>query len=170
MAVREYIIGGGLDMAIEEALREELLNFLSKSGAHVDYAKALKGFPLEAAGKRPKGVPYSAWQLLEHIRIAQADILEFVSKKNYKEKAWPENYWPKNPAPPSEDAWDKSLGGFQRDRKKLIALLKASSPLEPIAFADNKTLMREILLVVDHTAYHLGELVLLRRILGNWEA
>jgi len=157
-------------MALEEALREELLNFLSKSGAHVDYGKALKGFPLDAAGKRPKSVPYSAWQLLEHIRIAQADILEFVSKKNYKEKSWPADYWPKSPAPPSEDAWDKSVSAFQKDRKKLIALLKVGSPLEPIAFADNKTLMREILLLVDHTAYHLGELVLLRRILGNWVA
>lgn len=151
-----------------EALRTELSNFLSKSGAHADFDKVLKGFPMDAAAKRPKGVPYSAWQLLEHIRVAQADILEFVSKKNYKEKSWPADYWPKDPAPPSEDAWDKSLADFKKDRKKLISLLKSSSPLEPIPFADNKTLMQEILLVVDHTAYHLGELVLLRRILGNW--
>ncbi|HVY93892.1 MAG TPA: DinB family protein [Bryobacteraceae bacterium] len=152
-----------------DVLKTEIAEVLKTSGAHADFEKAIEGFPLEDAGKRPKNVPWSAWQLIEHMRTAQADILEYVSTPDYTEKKWPEDYWPKSPAPPSEDAWAKSIRAIRRDRKKLLALLDESDPLKPIKFANNKTLLREILLIVDHDAYHLGELVLLRRLLGNWK-
>jgi hypothetical protein len=152
-----------------DTLKTELAELLTTSGAHADFDKALKGFPFQDAGKVPKGSPYSAWQLLEHMRIAQADILEFVSTPDYKEKKWPEEYWPKSPSPASEGTWSKSVKAFNNDRKKLKALLQRSDPFKPIKFANNKTLLKELLLVVDHNAYHLGEFVLLRRLLNNWK-
>jgi hypothetical protein len=152
----------------KDVLKTEIAEVLSSSGAHADFEKAIKAFPLRDAGKRPRGVPWSAWQLLEHMRFTQADILEYVTAPDYVEKKWPEDYWPKTSAPPSEDAWSKTIRAIRRDRKKLLALLEKSDPLKPIRFANNKTLLREVLLIVDHNAYHLGELVLLRRLLGNW--
>ena len=156
-------------MKKEDTLRAELAELLTSSGAHADFDKAVKGFPLEDAGKLPKGVTWSAWQLLEHMRIAQADILEYVSTPDYREKKWPEEYWPKSPSPPSKKAWTESVRAFKSDQKKLAAMLETSDPLRPIPFANNKTLLKEILLVTDHNAYHLGELVLLRKLLGNWK-
>jgi hypothetical protein len=103
------------------------------------------------------------------MRFTQADILEYVTSPDYAEKNWPDDYWPKSPTPPSEDAWSKTVRTIRRDRKKLLALLEQSDPLKPIKFANNKNLLRELLLIVDHDAYHLGELVLLRRLLGNWK-
>jgi len=153
----------------QNTLKTELAELITTSGAHADFDKAIKDFPLEDAGKRPKGVPWSAWQLLEHMRIAQADILEYVSGPDYQEKKWPEDYWPKNPSPDSADAWSKSVKAIRRDRKKLLRLLEETDPVKPIKFANNKTLLKELLLVIDHNAYHLGEFVLLRRLLGNWK-
>lgn len=153
----------------QNALKAELADLITTSGAHADFDKAIKGFPVEDAGKRPRGAPWSAWQLLEHMRIAQADILEYASTPDYREKKWPEDYWPKNPAPDSADAWAKSVKAFKRDQKKLLQLLENADPLKPIKFANNKALLKELLLVADHNAYHLGEFVLLRRLLGNWK-
>ena len=152
-----------------DALKTELTETLTSSGAHVGFDQALKDFPFGDAGKRPKGVPFSVWHLLEHMRIAQADILEYVSTPKYREKKWPEDYWPKDAAPESEDAWQKSVRAFRRDQKKLASLLNAGDPLKPIKFANNKTLMKQVLLTADHNAYHLGALVMLRKILGNWK-
>jgi hypothetical protein len=152
-----------------DALKTELTETLTSSGAHAGFDQALKDFPFGDAGKRPKGVPFSVWQLLEHMRIAQADILEYVSTPKYREKKWPEDYWPKDAAPESEDAWQKSVRAFRRDQKKLASLLNAGDPLKPIKFANNKTLMKQVLLTADHNAYHLGALVMLRKILGNWK-
>ena len=152
-----------------DALKTELTETLTSSGAHAGFDQALKDFPFGDAGKRPKGVPFSAWQLLEHMRLAQADILEYVSTPKYREKKWPEDYWPKDAAPESEDAWQKSVRAFRRDQKKLASLLNAGDPLKPIKFANNKTLMKQVLLTADHNAYHLGALVMLRKILGNWK-
>jgi hypothetical protein len=151
------------------ALKTELTELLTTSRAHADFDRALKDFPFADAGKRPKGVPSSAWQLLEHMRLGQADILEYVSTPDYHEKKWPEDYWPKEAAPESEDVWQKSVKAFHRDQKKLVALLNAGDPLKPIKFANNKTLMKELLLAADHNAYHLGAFVMLRKILGNWK-
>lgn len=156
-------------MKKDDTLRAELADLLTSGGAHASFDKALKGFPLADAGKLPKGVPWSAWQLLEHMRIAQADILEYISTPDYREKKWPEEYWPKDSSPPSAKAWQKSVRMFQSDQKKLAAMLETNDPFRPIPFANNKTLLKELLLVADHNAYHLGEFVLLRKLLGNWK-
>jgi hypothetical protein len=152
-----------------DTLRTELAELLTSGGAHADFDRALKGFPLRDAGKLPEGAPWSAWQLLVHMRIAQADILEYVSTPHYREKKWPADYWPKDPSPPSKSAWSKTVQAFRNDRKKLATLLEKTDPLRPIPFANNKTLLKELLLVADHNAYHLGEFVLLRKLLGNWK-
>lgn len=152
-----------------DVLKSELSELLTTSGAHAGFDKALAGFPFRDAGRLPDGVPYSAWQLLEHMRIAQADILEFVSTPDYRPKNWPAEYWPKGPSPPSKAAWTASAKSFKRDQKKLVGMLRESDPLKPIRFANNKTLTKEILLAADHNAYHIGELVLLRKLLGNWK-
>jgi hypothetical protein len=153
----------------QDTLKTDLIGLLTASGAHVNFDKALKGFPFKDAGRLVEGAPCSAWQLLEHMRIAQADILEYVTTPKYSEKKWPEDYWPKSPAPPSKQDWLKSIRAFQLDLKKAESLLKKADPLKPISFADNKTLLKELLLIADHNAYHLGEFVLLRRLLGNWK-
>jgi len=152
-----------------DRLKAEIAELLNSGGAHVDFDKALKGFPFKDAGKVPKGATHSPWQILEHMRIAQADILEYVSTPNYQEKRWPEDYWPKTTKPGSKSAWTKSVRAFKGDRKKLETMLEGSDLLKAIPFANNKTLLKEILLVADHNAYHLGEFVLLRRLLGNWK-
>src|SRR5262249_30890943 len=115
---------------------------------------------------------YSAWQLLEHIRVTQHDILDFCRNPNYKEPHWPDDYWPKNPAPPSKQAWDESVAAYRRDCDALKALAVDTTVdlLGKVPVGHGQTYLRELLLVADHTAYHLGELVVLRRALGAWPA
>jgi hypothetical protein len=122
----------------------------------------------------PEGLPYSGWQILEHIRITQRDILEFSSNTDgsYKELKWPEEYWPKSAEPPSEDAWEHSIEQIRTDRKVFEKLLHSADDaalVAPFAWGDGQSLLREALLVADHDAYHLGELVVVRRLLGAWK-
>ena len=120
--------------------------------------------------KVPPGLPYSAWQLLEHLRITQDDILQFCIDPGYQERSWPEEYWPKGPAPPSSTAWDESVTAFRRDREALkrLALNPEIDLTATVPAGTDQTYLRELLLVADHTAYHLGELVVVRRALGAW--
>ena len=134
----------------------------------------VKGFPKELRGVRPERTPYSGWQLLEHLRIAQRDILDFCTNcdgAGYKGLAWPEEYWPAESAPPNEGAWEDSVAAVRADRGRLEEILTSaeSDLVTPFLWGDGQNLMREALLVADHTAYHLGEMVLLRRLLGAWE-
>jgi len=134
----------------------------------------VKGFPAKLRGVVPKGLPYSGWQILEHIRLAQRDILEFSSNSDgsYTEKQWPEEYWPKSAEPPSEEAWERSIAQIREDRKALEKLVSSASDTElvaPFAWGDGQSLLREALLVADHDAYHVGELVVVRRLLGAWK-
>ena len=154
----------------ESALRGQLAAALSWDAAHVDLPRAFDGIPAELRGARPHGVPYSAWQLLEHIRIAQHDILDFCRNPDYTELRWPEDYWPASPVPPDAEAWDASLQAWADDRAALeeVAADTAHDLTAAIPHGTGQTLMRELLLVVDHTAYHVGEVVLLRRLLGCW--
>ncbi len=154
-----------------KTLREHLLWLLTSEGAHADFEAAVKDMPREARGKRPKNAEHSPWEMLEHMRIAQWDILEFVRNPKHVSPEWPSGYWPKSPAPPSDDAWDKSVDAFRRDLKAMAKLVKDESndPLAPIPHTDAKTLLREVLLLADHNAYHLGQIVLLRRLLGAWK-
>lgn len=154
-----------------QSLRKELDRLLSGKGAHVDFDKAVADFPPELRGVRPKGAVHSAWETLEHLRIAQWDMLEFSRDAKHVSPAWPAGYWPETAEPPGAAAWDESVKAFHRDlaaMRKLVTDPK-SDLFTPFAHGEGQTLLREALQVADHNAYHVGEIVLLRRILGAWK-
>ncbi len=149
-------------------LQQHLLNLLSGKGAHLDFEEAIRGVAPELRGKKIKGAPHTIWQLLEHMRIAQWDILEFSRNAKHISPKWPEGYWPDSAAPPSDTAWKKSVAAFRRDleaMKQLVAEADEQQLYARIAHGDGQTLLREALLVGDHNAYHLGQLVFLRKML-----
>jgi hypothetical protein len=158
-------------MNTDQALRAQLAAVLSWEDAHAGLDAALAGIPVTARGVRPEGLPHSAWELLEHLRIAQTDILDFCRNPKYAEKEWPGDYWPKSPAPPSPAAWDDSIAALRRDLAGFQALANdpAIDLFAKIPHGSGQTYLREILLVTDHNAYHAGQLVLIRRRLGNWK-
>ncbi len=147
-----------------------MLSLLTGGHAHADFETAIRNLPPAVRGKRPKGAEHSPWEVLEHLRIAQWDILEFSRDAKHKSPDWPGGYWPTKPAPPDEKAWDKSVRAFRKDLKAMGDLVQAKSTdlCAPIAHGNGQTILREALLLADHNAYHLGELVLLRRLLGAW--
>jgi len=154
----------------DSSLREHLLYLLRGGGAHLDFEKAIAGLPDELRGAKPSGLPFSAWSLLEHMRIAQWDILEFSRDAKHTSPSWPEGYWPIADAPPSPEAWDRSVAAFRADRKameQLVANPKTDLNAK-IPHGEGQTILREALLVADHNAYHLGQFVMLRRLLGAW--
>jgi DinB family protein len=152
------------------SLREHLMKLLSWADAHVGFDAAVADLPAGLRGTAPAGLPYSPWQLLEHLRITQHDILDFCRNPEYEEMSWPKDYWPPDALPPSSAAWNASIEQFRRDRSGLEAL--AGDPaidLEArIPHGKGQTYLRELLLVADHTAYHVGELIVVRRLLGAW--
>ena len=150
-----------------DPLRQHLVNVLTKAEAHIDLESSLKDFPHELRGKKPEGSPHTPWQLLEHIRIAQWDILEFSKDARHKSPKWPDDYWPKTEAPPDDKAWDKSVKEILADLKAMTELVNDPKRdlFTALPHGDGQTLLREVLLVADHNAYHLGQIVLLRRIL-----
>ena len=155
-------------------IKSELIKMLDGSQAHATFEQAVEHFPAKLRGTVPEGLPYSAWQILEHIRVAQLDILEFSENHDgkYKPMKWPDDYWHKDPNPPSEAAWDKSVKAVLDDRAKLEALIKKSTEedlVTPFPWGDGQTLFREALLIIDHAGYHVGELIVLRRLLGAWK-
>lgn len=155
-----------------DPLRKELVFQLNGGNAHASLKKATDKFPAPQQGIVPAGLPYSAWQLLEHMRLAQADMLEFCTNSKYKEKKWPDDYWPKSPQPPNARAWNASVKAIQADREKFIQLI--SNPkgdlFAPLPWGDGQTLFHEACLIIDHNAYHIGEIVTVRRILGIWDS
>ncbi|HEV7366183.1 MAG TPA: DinB family protein [Gemmatimonadales bacterium] len=157
-------------MAQADLMRATMARFLDWEDAHAGFEKVVAGLAPALQGKAPSGLPYSPWQLLEHIRLTQHDILEFCQNPDYEELDWPADYWPKSAAPPSAGAWDKSVAAVRRDREELkrLTLDPSIDLLAKIPAGDGQTYLRELLLVADHTAYHLGELVVVRRALGAW--
>jgi len=157
--------------ANDAALRAHLRKLLAWGDAHVDYDRAVAGLAPGPRGQRPGGLPYSPWELLEHLRITQHDILDFSRNPQYAELSWPEDYWPQSAAPPDAHAWDVSIAAFHADREALQAL--ADDPevdlFARIPHGQGQTYLRELLLVADHNAYHVGQLVLVRRLLGAWD-
>jgi len=153
------------------ALRAHIAKALDWEDAHVGFDKALEGLPPELRGRRPAGLPYSPWQLIEHLRLTQHDILDFCRNPTYAEREWPKDYWPPTDAPPSPAAWDESIAGFRRERDalKLLANDAALDLFAKIPHGSGQTYFRELLLIADHNAYHLGQLVTVRRLLGAWE-
>ncbi len=156
----------------ETAVRDQLRKSLGWGEAHADWKAALKEFPAKLRGAKPKGAPYSPWELLEHARLAQWDILEFSRDPKHVSPDFPSGYWPKTAAPPSSAAWDKSVKAFFHDLGELQALVTdpKADLLAPIPGGSGQTILREALLTLDHNAYHLGQIVLLRRLLGSWSA
>jgi uncharacterized damage-inducible protein DinB len=159
-------------MAESDALRQHLLDLLRGRNAHADFDTVVADFPSRMRGVKPPGAPHTAWQLLEHMRIAQSDILEFSRDAKHKSPAWPEGYWPKTEAPPSAASWNNSLRSFRADLKAMAKLVadKKTDLFAQIPHGTGQTILREALLVADHNSYHLGQLVLLRRLLGTWKA
>jgi len=157
-------------MQSDKSLREHVLNLLKGEGAHANFEAAVKDLPAAVRGKRPPGAEHSPWEVLEHMRIAQWDILEFTRNAKHVSPDFPSGYWPAAQAPPDEKAWDKSLDAFRSDLRAMTELISNASTdlFAPIPHGEGKTILREALLVADHNAYHLGELVLLRRLLGAW--
>jgi hypothetical protein len=152
-------------MPDDRILRNHLLEFLRGGSAHIDFRSALKNFPSEFYGKKPKSAPYSAWQLLEHIRIALHDLVEFCTNPKYIAPDWPKDYWPEAEAPPSAAAWRASVKAVEADIaafEKMVGDPK-SNLYALIPWGDGQTLLREILVAGDHTSYHLGQLVMLRK-------
>jgi hypothetical protein len=157
------------NMAKQETvgLRKHLDDLLAMKGAHIAFDAAVADFPAALRGAKPAGAPHSAWQLLEHLRIAQADILDFSRNPEYREKKFPDDYWPATEAPPNDEAWDASVVQFRKDLKEMRAFIADTrwNLLAGIPHGSGQTLLREALVLADHNAYHLGQLVFLRKML-----
>jgi hypothetical protein len=158
-------------MSTDASLRQHLVKLLNGGSAHADFNSTIAGLPVEARGTRPKGADHSPWELLEHLRLAQWDILEFSRNPQHQSPEFPKGYWPATPTPPDDKAWDKSVHAFREDLKALCTLVEdpATDLFAKIPHGDGQTILREALLTADHNAYHLGQLVLLRRLLGVWK-
>jgi hypothetical protein len=156
----------------DDSLREHLARILDWSDAHADFDAAIGGIPPRLRGVRPEGLPHSPWELLEHLRFTQRDILDFCRDPVYVAPRWPVDYWPATPAPPDEGAWEASVASYHSDREELRRLVLNGDLdlLAKIPHGSGQTYLRELLLVADHTAYHVGQLVLLRRFLGDWNS
>ncbi len=155
----------------EHSLRERLLYLLQGKGAHVDFDAAIRGLPPRLRGARARGLPWTLWSLLEHMRLAQWDILDFCRNPEYVTPRWPEDYWPKSDAPPNPAAWEKSVRQFRADLKAMQRLVADphTDLYSRIPHGDGQNILREALLVADHNAYHIGQFVTLRRLLGAWK-
>jgi hypothetical protein len=156
----------------DKSLREHVLYLLRGGGAHLNFDAAIADLAAKARGARPPGIPHTPWRLLEHMRIAQRDILEFSRNARHKSPKWPEGYWPDGDAPPNAAAWDRGVAEFRADLEAMCDLVAdpGTDLFAPIPHGDGQTILREALLVADHNAYHLGQLVAVRRALGAWPA
>jgi len=155
----------------QKELIKSLKELLAGGNAHATLDDAIEGLPKELRGAVPENMPYSIWQLVEHIRITQWDILEFSRDPKHKSPSWPDEYWPKDAAPPSEKAWKETLDKIKSDNKEFIKLLEdpEADLFAPFPHGDGQHLLREAILIGDHTSYHTGEIIVIRRLLGAWK-
>ncbi|RMH20567.1 MAG: DinB family protein [Acidobacteria bacterium] len=153
-------------------LRQHLVGLLRSRGAHPDFAAAVGGLEPALHGRLAPGCPHTPWQLVEHLRIAQWDILEFCRSPEHASPPWPDGYWPASASPPDQRAWERSVEAFRADLEALCDLVRdpATDLLAPLPWGGGQTVLHQALLAADHNAYHLGQLVLLRRLLGAWPA
>jgi uncharacterized damage-inducible protein DinB len=158
------------DAPSDASLREHLVELLRGSHAHVDFSAAIRDLPASLRGARPEGVEHSLWELLEHLRLAQRDILEFSRNPAHVSPPWPEGYWPPAGEPPGTAAWERSVSAVVADLEAMASLVAdpAADLFKPLAHGQGQTLLREAMLLADHNAYHVGQVVALRRLLGNW--
>jgi hypothetical protein len=152
----------------DQPLREHLLSLLKEGGAHADFDSAIGDWPIQLAGVKVANFPHTAWMLLEHLRLAQWDLLEFSRDPKHVSPKWPEGYWPDSEAPPNEKAWKASIVAFKKDLRALQQLLanRKTDLYAKIPWGDGQTVLREALLVIDHNSYHLGQMVMLRKSIG----
>ena len=157
-------------MSHDQQLREHLLELLDGGHAHLDFEAAVADLPVELRGAKPPGLPHTPWRLVEHMRIAQWDILQFCRDPGHVSPEFPSGYWPEGDAPPDPGAWDRSVDSFRADLKAMRDLVANpfTDLFAPIPHGQGQTLLREALLAADHNAYHLGQLVTVRRLLGAW--
>jgi len=157
-------------VAEDRTLRQRIVVMLQGGRAHLTYDKAVARLPEPLRGRRPRGLPYSPWQQIEHLRIAQADILDYTRNPNHPSREWPDDYWPKDPAPPARAAWDRSVKAYRADRQAFCDLVMdpATDILAPIPHDPEINVVHMALLAAQHASYHLGQLVVLRRLLGAW--
>lgn len=155
----------------DKPVREHVVKLLEGGQAHATFDAAIKGLPAALRGKRPKGAEHSPWELLEHMRMAQRDILEFSTDPKYVAPKWPDDYWPESKMPPNDKAWAKSVRAFNIDLDAMRKLVAAESTdlYAPIPHGEGQTILREALLIADHNAYHIGQMILVRRLLGAWK-
>jgi hypothetical protein len=158
--------------AHDQALRRHLLDLLQGGNAHVKFEEVVKDFPQQLRGQKAQGQPHTPWRLLEHMRIAQWDIVEFSRNPKHVSPEWPDGYWPQNDVPSSAAAWEKSVKQFRSDLKTMQDLVadRKTDLYARLPWGEGQTVLREALLVADHNAYHLGELLMLRRLLGAWKS
>jgi hypothetical protein len=154
-----------------KALRKELLNYLKAPHTHAPLAKAVANFPEAAMNKSPKGIPYTFWMLLEHVRITQHDMLHFIRNSSYTHLQWPKDYWPPKAQRATKAMWNKSIKEYAADLAALEKIVKDPKRdiLKPIPWGEGQTIFREVMQVIDHAAYHTGEFVLMRRAIGKWK-
>jgi hypothetical protein len=156
-----------------DELRKQLKSLLDGGQAHASFEEVVKDFPVAMRGVVPQNLPYSAWQLLEHLRIAQKDILDFSAPPTggYQPMEWPRDYWPQGAEPPYPGSWDNTIAAIRNDLEKFQALIANPSTdlFKPFRWGQGQNLLREALLIAGHAAYHLGEIVMLRRLLGIWK-
>ena len=157
-------------MGESHTMRRHLLELLRGGGAHLDFDAAIADLPAALRGANPPGLPHTPWRLVEHMRIAQHDILEFCRSADHGAPDWPDGYWPKGDAPPNDRAWDKRVEAFRNDLQAMQDLVADESTdlFAPIPWGDGQTIFREALLAADHNSYHLGQLITVRRLLGAW--
>jgi len=157
-------------MKNDHVLRQHLLYLLQGDGAHTDFDSTLKDLPTALRGTRAPSAAHSPWELLEHLRITQRDVLDSIRNAKHVSPEFPAGYWPASPSPASDKAWEKSADGFRADFKALTEMLedKSTDLLAPIPHSDGQTIFRKVAMLADHNAYHLGQMVLLRRVLGGW--
>jgi hypothetical protein len=155
----------------QAALREHVLYLLQGGGAHAKFQDAVANLPEKLRGVRPEGLEVSPWRVLEHMRLAQADIVEFCLNRNYREKGFPDDYWPVSDAPPDAHAWDNGVKAVENDLGEMCKLVKnpRTDLFMKIPWGEGQTYLREALLVADHNAYHLGQMITVRRLLGAWK-
>lgn len=152
-------------------LQKQIIDFLKRPNTHRSLLEAVEDFPDELINAKPENVPYTFWQLLEHIRISQYDMIDFIQNPNYKEMEWPRDYWPDKDEKATRKMWDESIEKYQKDIETLINIVNKNEPdiLVHIPHGQGQTALREILQIIDHASYHIGEFILMRRICNVWK-
>lgn len=151
-------------------ITNEVIKLLQGGGAHADFKKAIASLPVELRGAKAHNLPYSIWQLVEHIRIAQWDMLEFSKDGNHQSPKWPDDYWPQQAEPTDDEAWEKSIKQIDSNLEEFIKLIQSEDLYERIPHGSGQTLLREALQIADHSAYHTAEIIIIRRLLGAWNS